>query len=102
LTIGATCGADEVGIQIVERGAHFRGVLLVHAENDALGEAVGLFQEIGQVAGNGLRAGAQGDAPLKVAGGIDLVGDRPAVAVEVIFAGAPAGGIPLGDDRWTR
>jgi hypothetical protein len=39
----------KVGVQVVEGGAHFGGVFLVHAEDDGLGEAVGLFQEIGEV-----------------------------------------------------
>ena len=88
----------EVGVQVVEGGAHFGGVFLVHAEDDGLGEAVGLLQEIGQVAGDGLGAGAQGDDALEVGGGVYLVGNCAAVAVEVVLARAPAGGIPLGDD----
>ena len=94
----AGMAGDQVGVQVVERGAHFGGVLLINAEDDGLGEAVGLFQEIGQVPGDGLGAGAQGDAALEVGGGVNLVRDFAAVAVEIVFAGAPAGGVPLGDD----
>ena len=39
----------EVGVQVVERPAHLVGVLLIHAEDDGLGEAVGLLEELGQV-----------------------------------------------------
>ena len=51
----------EVGVAVVERPPHLLGVFLVHAEDDGLGEAVGLLQEVGQVAGDGLGAGLQRD-----------------------------------------
>ncbi len=89
---------DEVGVEVDEGRAHFGGVFLVHAEHDGLGETIGFLEKIGQMAGDGLRAGAQGHAALEVGGGIDFVGDFAAVAVEVALAGAPTGGIPLGHD----
>ena len=53
-------------------------MFLVHTENNGLGKAVGFFQEIGKVPGDGLGAGAQGDAPLEISRGINFVGDfRP-------------------------
>ena len=36
---------NEIGVEIVERRAHFVGVLLVDAEHDRFGEAIGLFQK---------------------------------------------------------
>ena len=50
------------------------------------------------MAGDGLGAGAQGHDALEVLGLVFLVGDRAAVAVEVVRARPPAGGVPLGDD----
>lgn len=50
------------------------------------------------MAGDGLGAGPERDAALEIGGSVNLVGDFAAVAVEVGFAGPPAGGIPLGDD----
>ena len=38
-------GLDEVSVQVVERGSHLGGVFLVHAEDDGLGETVGLFRK---------------------------------------------------------
>jgi hypothetical protein len=56
------------------------------------------FRKISQMPGDGLRACAQGDAALKIASGINLVRNLASVAVEVVLAGPPAGGIPLRDD----
>lgn len=84
---------DEIGVQVVQRVAHLVRVLLIYAEDDSLGEAVGLFQEIGQVASDGLRAGTQGHHPLEILGLVLVVRDRSSVAVEIARAGAPAGGV---------
>ena len=83
----------EVGVQVVERAPHLVGVLLVDAEDDRLGEAVGLLQEVGEVRGDGLGAGPQRDDALEVLGLVLLVGDLAAVAVELALARAPAGGV---------
>ena len=77
--------------------AHLAGVLLVDAEDDGLGEAVGLLQELGEVPGDRLGARAQRHDPLEVLGLVLVVGDRPAVAVQLVLARAPAGRVPLGD-----
>ena len=50
---------NQVGIEVVQRPPHFVGVFLVHAEDDRLGEPVGLLEELGQVLGDGLGAGLQ-------------------------------------------
>ncbi len=92
------CATHEVGVQVVQRGAHNGCVFLVHAKDDGLGEAIGFFEEIGEVASDGLRAGAQSDEALEIGGAIFLVGDGAAIAVEVILARPPAGRVPLGDD----
>ena len=49
----------QIGVEIVQRVAHLVGVFLVDAEDDGLGEAVGLFQEVGEVAGDGFGARQQ-------------------------------------------
>ena len=73
----------EVGVQCGERLAHLARVLLVDAEDDGLGEAVGLLQEVGQVPRDRLRARAQRHDPLEVLGLVFVVGDRAPVAVQV-------------------
>ena len=85
----------EVGVEIAQRRAHFAGVFLIDAEDDRLGEAVRLLQEVGEVAGDRLGARAQGDDALEVLGLIFVVGDRAPVAVEFVLARPPAGGVPL-------
>jgi hypothetical protein len=79
-------------------GAHLVRVLLVHAEDDRLGEGVRLAEEFGQAAGDGVGAGLQRDDLLEVVRVVLLVGDLAAVAVEIALARAPAGRVPLGDD----
>ena len=88
----------KVGVEVDQRLPHFDGVFLIDAKDDGLGEAVGLLEEVRQVAGDGLRAGAQGDDALEILGLVFIVGDRAAVAVELVLARPPAGGVPLGDD----
>ncbi len=89
---------DKVGVQVVQRRPHLARVFLIDAEDDRLGEAVGLLQELGQVPGDRLGAGAQRDDPLEILGLVFVVGDRAAVAVEFVLARPPAGRIPFGDD----
>ena len=89
---------DQVGVEVVQRPPHLVGVLLVDAEDDGLGEAVGLLRKSGQVLGDGLGAGTQGDDPLEVLGVVFVVGDLAAVAVELALARPPAGGVHVGDD----
>ncbi len=90
--------AGEVAVEVGQRAAHLVGVRLIDAEDDRLGEAVGLLEEAGQVAGDRLGAGAQGDDPLEVLGVVLLVGDGLTEAVELTPGGAPAGGVVGGDD----
>ena len=59
---------DQVGIEIVQGPAHLIGVVLVHAKDDGLGKAVGFLEEVGEVPGDGLGAGFQGNDALKVFG----------------------------------
>ena len=56
----------QVGVVVVQRAAHLVGVLLVDAEHDGLGEAIGLLQEVGQVAGDRLGARPQRHDALEV------------------------------------
>ena len=46
-----------LGVAVVQRLPHLLGVLLVHAEDDGLGETVGPLQEVGEVARDRLGAG---------------------------------------------
>ena len=93
----------QIGVQVVQRPPHLVGVFLVDAEDDGLGEAVGLLQEVGQVAGDGLGAGPQGDDPLEVLGLVLLVGDLAAVAVELALRRAASRPRPTSvTTRWTR
>src|SRR6266545_3330683 len=47
---------------------------------------------------DGLGAGAQRDHTLEVLRLVFIIGDRAAIAVELVAVRAPAGGIPLRDD----
>ena len=52
--------ADLILIEIGQCPSHLVGMVLVHAEYDGLGEPVILGHEIGQVPGDGYRAGLEG------------------------------------------
>src|ERR1035437_7099701 len=73
-------------------------MFLIHAKDNRLGKAVSFLEKIRQMPGDSLRAGAEGDAPLKIGCGINLVGNFAAVTVEVVLARSPTGGVPLRDD----
>jgi hypothetical protein len=60
-------------------------MFLVHAKDDGLGKAVGLFQDIGLVTGNRLSTGSQRDQSLKSVSLILLVGNHAAITVEVVL-----------------
>ncbi len=89
---------DEVGIEIGNATPHFVGVFLIDAKDDGFGEAVGLLEELGQVAGDGFRPGTQRDRLLEILGLVFIVRDGAAVAVQFILARPPAGRVPLADD----
>jgi hypothetical protein len=65
-------------------------MFLVHAEDDRLSVAVGFLEKVGQVSGDGLRAGLEGDDSFKVFCAVFSVGNFPAVAVEFSLARPPA------------
>ena len=88
---------DQVVVEVGERSPHLARMFLVHAEDDGLGESVGLVEEVGEVPGYGLGPSPERDDTLEVLGLVLVVGDRPAVAVQLILARSPAGGVPLGD-----
>ena len=50
---------DQIGVEVVKRRPHLAGVFLIDAEDDRLGEAVGLLQELGEVARDRLGARAK-------------------------------------------
>ena len=89
---------DEVCVQVVERLAHLLGVLLVDAEDDRLGEAVGPAEEVGEVLGDGVGTRAQGDFAFEVLRVVLVVGDLPPVAVALALSRPPARGVHFGDD----
>ena len=89
---------DQIGVQIVQGDAHLAGMFLIDAEDDGFGETVGLLQKLGQMPGDGLGTGAQGNDPFEILGLILVVRNDPAVAVQIVLAGTPAGGVPFGND----
>ena len=88
----------EDAVEIGQRGAHLASVLLVDAEDDGLGEAVRLLEELGEVPGDRLGTRAKRHEPLEVLGMVLVVGDGSAIAVQLVLARAPTGRVPLGDD----
>ena len=78
--------------------AHLERVFLVHAEDDGLGEAVRLLEEVRQVPRDGLGACAERYHPLEVPGAILRVGDLPSVPVDLPLGGPPSGRVVVGDD----
>lgn len=88
----------QVSVQVGQCTAHFQGVFLIDTKNDGLGEAVGVFEKIGQMAGDGLGTLAQGDDALEVLGGIFPVGNRPAIAVQLARTRTPADRVVVGND----
>ena len=73
-------------------------MFLVHAKDDRFGEAVGLLQEVREVAGDRLGSRAQRDDPLEILRPVFIIRDGAAVAVEFVLARPPPGSIPFGDD----
>ncbi len=51
-----------------------------------------------QMSGVELRAGTQGDGALEVLGVVLVIGNGLPVSVEIVQAGVPPGGVPLGGD----
>ena len=88
----------QVCVQIGQCTAHFQGVFLIDTKNDGLGEAVGVFEKIGQMAGYGLGTLAQGDNTLEALGGIFPVGNHPAIAVHLAATRSPADRVVGGND----
>ena len=73
-------------------------MLLVDAEYDGLGEAVGALEEVGKVSGNRLGARTQRDDALEVLGLVFVVRHRAAKAVQFVLGRTPASGIHGGYD----
>jgi hypothetical protein len=89
---------DQIGVEIIERGAHLVRVFLVDAENDRLGEATRPFHKIRDITRDRFRTRLERDGALEIDGLILAVGYRPPIAIEVALAGTPAGCVPLGHD----
>jgi len=89
---------DQIAVEIDQFLAHLGCVLLIDAEHDGLGEAVGALEEIGEVLRNRLGARTQRDDALEILGLVLVVRHRAAEAVEFVLGRPPAGGIHRGDD----
>ena len=86
----------EIGVEIAPSAcAHFAGMFLIDAEHDRLGEAVGLLQELGQMPSNRFGAGSKRDDTLEILGLIFVVGNGAPIAIKLVLAGSPSGGIPF-------
>ena len=88
----------QIAVEVNELLPHLGGVFLIDAEHQRLGEAIGAFEQIGQVAGHGPGAGTQCNDALEVLGLVFVVGHLAAKAVELVLAGPPARCVHGGDD----
>ena len=73
-------------------------MFLIHTEDDGFAETVGLFEEVGEVAGDGLGSGLQGNNPFKVPGMIFVIRNGAAVTIQLAKFGPPTGGVHGGND----
>ncbi len=73
----------EVRVGVVQRAPHLVGMLLVDAEHDRLGPAVGAPEVLSQVLGRGLGAGEQRNDALEIIRRVQAVGDLLAEEVEL-------------------
>src|ERR1700730_1198488 len=72
-------------------------MFLVDAEHYRLGEPVCALHEVGEMAGDCLSACSKGYNSLEILGRVLVIGNRPSVAVKLVFVGTPAGRIPSAD-----
>jgi hypothetical protein len=89
--------AHKIGVQVTELAPHLVGVLLIHAEDEGLGGAVGAAEEVGQMAGDRPGAARMGKIPLEIGRLVDPVGDLLATQVALARSRPIARGIDLGD-----
>jgi len=89
---------NEIGAEIGERTTHLACMLLVHAEDDRLREAIGLREEMREMARDRFGARAQRDDALEILGVILIVGNLAPEAVEFALARPPPGGVIVRDD----
>jgi len=73
-------------------------MVLIDTEYDCFCKTVVFGHEIGQVPGNGLGTGLQGDNPLEVLGLILIVRYLPAIAIQLSLAGTPTCRIEVSDN----
>lgn len=90
----------EVGVLVVQRPPHLVSVLLIDAEDDGLGVAVGLLEEVAEVPGDCVRASLKRYAarPLEVLGVVKGIWDLPAMGILLPLVRPPAGGVVGGQD----
>ena len=89
---------NEVGVEIGERTTHLACMLLVHAEHDRLCEAIGLREEMREVARDRFGARAQRDDALEILGVILIVGNLAPEAIEFAFGWSPPRRVIVRDD----
>lgn len=88
----------EIGVQGGERLPHLKRVLLVDAEDDGLGEAVGLGHEAREMSRNCLRSRPQRHDPLEVPRGVFGVGDFTPISIKFTPRRSPSGSVVVRDD----
>ena len=89
---------DEVRIEIRQCPPHLVGVLLVHAKDDRLGEAVGLLQVVSEVLGDGLVRASSEMTRSKSLVWYSSSGIDPPVLVELPLSRPPACRVEACDD----
>ena len=90
--------AYDVYAKVVDRQSHGFGVFLVNAEDNCLGEAVRLADEVGEVTRDRLGTGFECHFPFEILRPVFRVRDFAPVAVELAFGGTPSGRIRRGYD----
>ena len=80
----------EVGVRVVQRAAHLVGVLLVDAEDDRLGQAIGRLQVVGEVVARRPRSARAARRPARTARSCRARRDLLAEQVELTGCRRPA------------
>ena len=73
-------------------------MFLIDAEDDGLGVPVRLPEVLGQVSGDGLGAGVDGDRPLEVLRAVVAVGNLPVELVLLPLVRSPPCSVECGED----
>src|SRR4051794_24995173 len=87
-----------VGVAVVERLPHLLGVLLIHAKDNGLAEAVSLLQKLGEISCNRLSTCLERHQSLEILRTVLPVRNFSAVAVGFSFGRSRPGRIHSGND----